>query len=263
MITEALRHFPGLGPARLARLHAAGVRTWTDLLAMTPQVQTRLWEKLRAECHRCLTALEAGDVRYFVDRFAAEDKWRILSHFLQDATYFDIETEGLEFDAPVTVIGCWHRGRLWTFMEGENLDGFLELLDDATLLVSFNGNSFDVPRMLNAFHIPRLPCPHLDLRWICYHRGWKGSLKEIAGSRGISRPPDVVSVDGAVAVQLWNMWRYRQDASARDRLLRYCCADVILLVQLAQHLADQERAAPSDLWLELPPARHSQLRFSA
>ena len=147
MITEALRHIPGIGPARLAQLHSAGVRSWNDLLTMTPAPRTSRWEKLRAECQRSLAALQARDLWYLVDRFVAEDKWRILNHFIQEATFFDIETEGLEFEAPVTVIGCWHRGQLRTFMEGENLDAFLDLLDDATLLVSFNGSSFDVPRI--------------------------------------------------------------------------------------------------------------------
>lgn len=263
MISEALRHIPGIGPARLSQLHAAGVRSWDDVLTMVPAAQTRRWGMLREECQRCVAALAARDVRYFVDRFVAQDKWRILSHFIQDATFFDIETQGLEFDAPVTVIGCWHRGELRTFVDGENLDEFLDLLDSATLLVSFNGSSFDVPRILNAFHIPALPCPHLDMRWICYHRGWKGSLKEITAARGISRPTDLRNVEGSAAVELWNLWRYGQDRSALNRLVRYCSADVILLVILAQHLAGQHRNSWSELWAKLPPARRTQLRVSA
>ena len=39
-------------------------------------------------------------------------------------------TSGLEMDSLITVIACWHQGRLHTFVEHENLDDFLDLLDD-------------------------------------------------------------------------------------------------------------------------------------
>ena len=119
---------------------------------------------------------DAEDVRYFVDRFAPADKWRILDYFFDQTTFFDIETLGLQYDASITVIVCWHDGQFRIFVEHENLDDFLELLDDARLLASFNGASFDVPRVLNSFHIPTLPCAHLDLRWSCYHQGHSGGL---------------------------------------------------------------------------------------
>ena len=156
---------------------------------------------LVAESRRCALALDTGDVRYFVDRFAPQDRWRILAHFFEQTSFFDIETMGLHYDAPITVIVCWHRGQFWNFVEHENLDGFLDLLDDVTLLASFNGGSFDVPRVLDAFHVPELPCAHLDLRWACYHQGRTGGLKEIANAMGITRPPDLRDVDGEYAVQ--------------------------------------------------------------
>ena len=254
MITEALRHCPGIGPARLARLHELGIRSWTDVLDRGHGLPFFYRRELIAESRRCLAALEARDVRYFVDRFETCDKWRILSQFLDDTTFFDIETTGLEYDARITVIACWHRGELRTFVEHENLDEFLSLLDDVTLLASFNGSSFDVPRVLDAFHIPELPCPHLDLRWPCYHQGFTGTLKAIADSLDIARPVDLQHVDGFLAVQLWQAWQQRRDAAARARLIRYCAADVLLLVLIAHRLARRATAAPAELlWSRLPP----------
>jgi uncharacterized protein YprB with RNaseH-like and TPR domain len=269
LITEALQHLPGIGPVRLAKLHAAGVRSWIDVVANAERIPTSRCEAFIAECQRCLAALEARDVRYFVDRFSAPDKWRIISHFIEETTFFDIETQGLEWNAPITVIGCWHRGQLLTFVEHENLDEFLELLDDVTLLASFNGSSFDVPRVLDTFHIPRLPCPHLDLRWICYHRGWRGSLKEITERLGISRPNDLRDADGALAVHLWNSWIHGKDPRAKQRLLRYCGADVLLLVMLAHHVAGIDHSTLVHLWSQLAevtagiaPLRTRRIRFA-
>lgn len=252
MITEALSHFTGIGPVRLAQLHAAGLRSWMDICDQPLKIPESLRSSLLMEAEQSLTALRRDDLQFFVNEFSPQDRWRILAAYFERTSFFDIETSGLEIDAAVTVIVCWHQGQLHTFVEHENLDEFLDLLDDVTLLASFNGASFDVPRVLDAFHIPQLPCPHLDLRWTCYHAGLNGSLKSIARTLHIDRPADIVDTDGEVAVQLWSAWHTRQDAAARQHLVRYCSADVVMLILLGQHLADVQNYEASELWSQLP-----------
>ncbi|MBC8353476.1 MAG: ribonuclease H-like domain-containing protein [Planctomycetes bacterium] len=252
MIKESLLHCAGIGPVRLAQLHEAGVRSWHDVLRDVERLPIGSSAPLVEECDRCIDALETKNIRYFVDHLAPLDKWRIVSEFLDETSFFDIETTGLEHDSRITVIACWHRGEVLTFVEHENLDDFLRLLDDVTLLASFNGSSFDVPRVLDAFHIPHLPCPHLDLRWPCYHKGFRGSLKSITARLGFARPFDLQDADGELAVHLWNRWTLDQDHGARDLLLRYCASDVILLAMLAHRLADRVITSPADWWLPLP-----------
>lgn len=255
-IKEALRHFPGIGPTRLQQLQAAGIHSWDAILALPDLLPRGLRDRLRAEADRCLAALAADDIAYFVEQLAPEDRWRILTLDPARISYFDIETLGLEAGSPITMIACWHRDELRLFFEHENLDDFLDLLDDVRLLVSFNGNSFDVPRVLDTFHIPRLPCPHLDLRWTCHHRGWRGGLKEITARLGIERPLDLMGIDGLWAVDLWLQWRRTQDVQLREKLARYGGADVLLLLLLADRLTDRSLFSPSDLWAKLPTAQH-------
>lgn len=261
MITEALLHCTGIGPVRLARLHEAGVRSWSDVVHGGEEFRGCCSSALIEECQRCLDALKVKDVRYFVDRFSPLDKWRIVAEFLDETSFFDIETMGLEHNSPITVIACWHRGELQTFVEHENLDDFLHLLDDVTLLASFNGGSFDVPRVLDTFHIPNLPCPHLDLRWPCYHKGFKGSLKSITSRLGFARPADLQDADGELAIHLWNRWTLDRDHGARDLLLRYCASDVVLLMMLAHRIVEREVTSPAVWWRHLPtPARTESQR---
>ena len=262
MIQEALLHCSRIGPVRLSRLHAAGLRTWDDILRHTVRIPLGHRRELTEECERCQQALRQGNVRYFVDHFAPQDRWRILHQYLDQTSFFDIETAGLEYDAPVTVIACWHKGKLKTFVEYENLDTFLDLLDDVTLLASFNGSTFDVPRILDIFHIPELPCPHLDLRWCCHHHGWKGGLKAISEKCGIVRPFDLHDADGAMAVELWNTWIHQQDMDARNRLIRYCASDVILLKLLAHQLIGVSGDAEGDLWTKLPNCLQKEVNQS-
>jgi len=131
------------------------------------------------------------------------------------------------------VICCCHKGKLLPFVRGENLDDFLELLDDIELLISFNGSSFDVPQLLDLWHIPALPCPHIDLRWVCYHCELRGGLKAIEQQLTIDRPPDLAGLDGADAVWLWERYRETDDEAARAQVIRYCAADVVTLQLVA------------------------------
>ena len=155
------------------------------------------------------------------------------------AVFFDIETEGLEHDADITMISSLSGSDLRAFVKDENIDGFLAVLESAPLLVSFNGTSFDVPHILRRFHIPSLPCPHLDLRRVCKARGISGGLKKIERAVGILRPPDVLGVTGEDACWMWTAWRKDGDRSFRDRLVRYCMADAVALRLLALHLLNR------------------------
>lgn len=253
MINQALQHCSGIGPVRLAKLHSAGVQTWQDALQYPQRIPASCRQAMIEESRRCLTALENKDIQYFINRFTPQDKWRILANYLEGATYFDIETLGLSSADPITVIAAWHQGQFHIFVEHENLDDFLECLDQVKLLVSFNGSTFDVPRVLDTFHIPDLPCPHLDLRWTTYHRGLAGGLKEIASRLGIDRPADLRDVSGEQAVLLWQAWKAEQDQAAREHLIRYCAADVLLLHMVAQRLVGQVDLDENGLWAALPP----------
>ena len=252
MITEALLHCPQIGPARLEKLHASDIRTWQDVIKRADELSSGIRAPIVQESQRCIDALARNDIHYFVQNLAIKDRWRILQHFLNDVTFFDIETAGLEYDDPITTICVWHRGEVHTFLEHENLDDFLDLLDEVKLLSSFNGSTFDVPRVLDSFHIPALPCPHLDLRWLCYHQELRGGLKEIALRLGIQRPADLQFADGEMAIRQWARWIHFQDQQARADLIRYCASDVVLLVVLADRLVGRTQTDLQNLWQRIP-----------
>ena len=253
MIDGAFLHFEGIGPVRLEKLRDAGIQSWYDAIADPDKLPGALRKPLLTNIQENVDALERRDVSFFANNLAGPDRWRILSEFLEETSYFDIETFGLEHDSPITTIAVWHKGQIHSFVEHENLDDFLDLLEDVTLMASFNGASFDVPRVLNAFHIPSFPCPHIDLRWLSYHKRLFGGLKEIADRCGIRRPDDLATTDGAEAITLWSRWIHFQDQPAREKLIRYCASDVILLVFLAKVVAERPDFPTHGIWEQLPP----------
>lgn len=234
-----LEFLPGIGAARADALRREGCCCWTDLLnARRPMriLDCCAWDETRVAAEAALRALESDDAAYFTKRLSSRERWRVLAHWFDRASFFDIETSGLEIDSIVTLVCCWHGDQPLRFLADENLDGFLDLLDDVKLLVSFNGASFDVPRVLSRFHIPELPCAHVDLRWLCHHTGWRGGLKNIERKLGLRRPSDLEGLGGAEAVWLWQAWADRQDERARRTLERYCSADTAMLKLLAARL---------------------------
>jgi uncharacterized protein YprB with RNaseH-like and TPR domain len=211
------------------------------------------WDEIRAAAEQSLRALQSDDAAFFTKRLPPFEQWRVLTHWFEQASYFDIETSGLDADSIVTLVCCFHVGTPFRFMADENLDDFLALLESVKLLVSFNGASFDVPRVLDRFHIPELPCGHVDLRWLCHYAGWRGGLKKIERTLGLQRPVDLEGLGGAEAVWLWRAWQARGDEQAKRTLERYCSADTVMLKLLAGRLCAVHGAAvamptESDIW---------------
>ncbi|MFH0909311.1 MAG: ribonuclease H-like domain-containing protein [bacterium] len=256
MIRGALRHLPGIGTETLKFLEQAGLRDWKHLLDQPQRipVSARNRERIVGEILRAEQALAEEDIAYFVENLSRRDHWRILGQYFDRASFFDIEISGPTMPV-VTAIACYHRGVARTFLRGENLDDFLALLEAVDLLVSFNGDSFDVPMIRNAYRIPTLPCPHLDLRWVCYHHQLKGGLKHIERHLGIIRPPDLQGVDGEEAIWLWSAWKARGDVRAREKLERYCAADAVSLKAVAARVLGDMGARVEDAgenpWLAL------------
>lgn len=259
MITETFLHCKGVGPKLQAKLLNAGFNNWDSILNNSANlpIKGNLATNIVKELAQSKKALDDSDIIYLVKKFSTKDQWRILAEFFNHASYFDIETTGFTAEMEeITLIVCYHKGKLYNFIKDENLDDFLDLLDDIDLLVSFNGNSFDVPHLLRSYHIPKIPCAHMDLRWLCYHCNFKHGLKTVEKEMNIERPPDLKDLDGMEAVYLWQRWKSSGDLTAKQKLIRYCQADVISLILVAKRILEEHGpnvTIPdvSELWAKL------------
>ena len=219
---------------------------WGDIISRPHCIPLgpRSQERLLLETTESLEALEADNISYFAERFSTSEQWRVLAKYFPRASFLDTETTGLSiYREKITTAACYHRGKMHVFMRNENLKDLLALLEEVELLISFNGKSFDVHFVLNEFNIPSLPCPHIDLRWICYHSGLRKGLKEIERHCGIKRRTEIENVDGYEAVLLWNDWISNKKVASRERLLQYCKADVVALVQISREVLARNKVS--------------------
>ncbi|MBE7413055.1 MAG: ribonuclease H-like domain-containing protein [Leptospiraceae bacterium] len=255
MIDKAFLHFKGVGKKNLEKLESAGFDNWSKVISKQEEMpfSKNFSKKLISEAEENSKALKREDIYFFAKNLLSQDKWRLLERYFDKITFLDIETEGLDSNSGISLIVCLHEGKLYRFLRNENLDEFLELLPKIQLLSTFNGSSFDLPVIQNFFRIGEISCPHVDLRWVCYHLGYKGGLKSIEYKIGIQRPYDLKGVDGFEAVILWDNWNRYGDEISKNRLIRYCAADVVSLKLLTEKILIEKgindiKNSSNDIW---------------
>jgi hypothetical protein len=209
----------GVGEKTERKLWRAGVTTWDEFdgSAVGPTRAERIHEFLAEARDR----LAAGDADYFYRQFPGASRWRLYENFRDDACFFDIETTGLSKRGDSVTTASFHRdGETETLVRGRDLtrDRVRERLSEPSLLVTFNGASFDVPFLERAFDLS-VDTPHVDLRYPCEQIGWTGGLSAAERAAGVGRErPDV---SGRDAVRLWYEYERGGDRSALETLVEY------------------------------------------
>ncbi len=258
LLEMTLVHLPHIGPKRERALWERGVRSWQQLadaltaysvrspsspihpLASAAGGRNGTWHGLVDQwlslIERSKESWEARQLDFFLGRLRPSQHWRILSAILSDVLYLDIETTGLSIrHNRVTVIGVAFHGRVLQWAWPEPLDGLRRLIEVAPLVVTFNGQRFDLPFLSE--HIPGLPRPraHVDLRYLAATLGLRGGQKQAEAALGLVRRESVRDTRGSDAVAFW-FRALAGDADAFDRLLAYNLEDVEMLEALARQL---------------------------
>ena len=133
----------------------------------------------------------------------------------------------------ITVIGLYNGKTTKTFVQGVNLAEFELEIDAYELIITFNGEQFDLPFIRRQFPHIFLPPAHIDLRFFLKRLGYRGGLKAIEKSFGLHRASSIDGMDGYGAVLLWKAYQWG-DESALDRLIQYNTADIVHLKPLME-----------------------------
>lgn len=231
MLTRTYIHIAGITEPIERELWLQGATDWYTLLE-TPnrwRVSEPYLSTVLQGAATSIEALEDGDYAYFAGRLPLREHWRAYEEFRQETAYLDIETDG---DTLITVIGVYDGEEVYQFVRGDNLDEFPDFIREFSMLVTFNGLSFDVPMIQRNFPDLVLDQLHLDLCPTLRRLGLRGGLKRIEQQLGLIRDPDLEGLSGREAVQLWQAYRLGHD-SALETLLRYNREDIVNLKPLA------------------------------
>lgn len=235
MLQSTFQLAPGIGPARERSLWARGIAEWDDLPASpSVAVSKRQDPALRAAVDDAREALARGDADALAAMLPSGEHWRMFPAFGGDAAYLDIETgdDDVAF-AGISAIGWFDRQGPRIFLAGRDLHEFPFVARDCSMLVTFNGLSFDVPILCRAFPHWTPPRCHVDLRHVLARAGHDGGLKAIERSLHelhLARPAHLAGVDGWDAGWLWRRGRGRHgDRQALRLFAEYNLHDVIHL----------------------------------
>ncbi len=243
MLRQTFLHIPGVGPRTEERLWRAGAVSWDAFegAEAAARIPSRLARRIRAELDRSEAALRGGKYRYFAENLAAPEHWRAWPEFRDRVAFLDIETTGLSIgrDA-LTVVGLYDGHRKRSFVRGVNLEDLPEALEPIRMLVTFNGQRFDVPFLRRAFPRARWDQLHMDLVHPLHRLGFYGGLKRIEADLGILRSAETAGLSGFDAVRLWHAYEGGDD-DALDLLLAYNLEDVVNLEPLAEFAYAQMR----------------------
>lgn len=232
MLQHTFCHIARISPRMEAALWAAGVTTWDDAQrADLPKVPRINNDRLRAQIEESATALQFGRPHYFAERLPAHLHWRWFPDFRTRCAYLDIETTGMSIGSDrISTVTLYDGTRIRWYVSGLNLDDFIFDVQEYDVLVTYNGKSFDIPFLENAFHTT-LPHAQIDLRHTLSRLGYTGGLKKCERALGLERG-ELTGVDGFMAVALWKDYARSGRDAALQTLLSYNIQDVLNLEPL-------------------------------
>ncbi len=253
MLTASFSFAKGMTEELERGLWARGILDW-DLARAHPEevvegVGGSRAGKVAEAIVEAQRALAARDRAWFRTGFNAHEAWRLWRGYCapERIALVDIETTGLTpgYDQ-ITVIGLVDRTQQRVFVAGrpmpgdEPLERFPAALKDYDLIVTFNGENFDLPFIERHFKEAglRIDQPHLDLLILSRALGISGGLKDIEKQVGIARGSDIAGMRGSEAITLWGAWKHG-DADAYRKITTYCKADCANLWDLAEVLYER------------------------
>lgn len=253
MLRATFQCFTGLGESAECRLWEHGCLGWRDFLNGAGDfLSDKKQQRIKSQIAEAQIALESGMADWFLNRLKGTAQLRVLNDFAADTLFLDIETTGLRQTDEVTAIATWKNGTANCFVKGFNLPDFLQEAMQARLLVTYNGERFDLPFLRRCFNI-NLALPHLDMRMPLSSLGYRGGLKKCEKQLKFRRrfAPDC---DGADAVHLWQQWRSKSDRESLRRLILYNIEDAYSLAWIAGRLLPRSMANfPLAQKVEIPP----------
>ena len=232
MLKNTFQHIPGIGEITEQRFWDSGIHNWKNFtqncpINMAPSKQDNITAHIEASEQN----LESNNPNYFSDLLPSNQHWRLFPEFRDSTVYLDIETTGLEsWGNEITTIALYDGNSITCYINGQNLDDFMDDINKYKVIVTYSGKTFDVPFIENYFRI-KLNHAHIDLRYILGSLGYKGGLKGCETQLGIDRG-DLAGVDGFFAVLLWHDYQKNGNREALDALLAYNIQDTITLENL-------------------------------
>lgn len=175
---------------------------------------------------------------YFSNLLPKKEHWRLYNYFKDECIFLDIETSNVS-KGYITCITLYDGINTMTFVRKFNLNlkYIKEILSRYKMIVTFNGNVFDIPFLKKRYNklIPEVPC--WDLRHSCQRLNLKGGLKIIEKELGIKRNNKIIKkLHSGDPIKLWRTFLATGDKYYVELLVEYNQEDTINLQTIADKI---------------------------
>lgn len=242
MIKNTFIFLPGISHKKEELLWRGGICDWSDFLNTSSINGISAKRKAHYDLllKKASKALLDEDVSFFSSNLPLSEHWRLYEYFKEDALFLDIEVTHVTKE--VSVLGIYDGRTTQTFVKDINFDlqKIKKLLSCAKLIVTFNGNVFDLPFLKKKLGL-NTSAVCFDARVLCSRLGLVGGLKEIEKTLGIKRENKIVQgLKGGDPRVLYDMWKNSQDKHYLNLLISYNEEDLLNLEVIANHVYKQE-----------------------
>ena len=205
---------------------------WEHLTPDNPfKISPKRFENIKAFTGESFEHLQNHNPNYFAELLPPKEHWRFFPEFRDSTAYIDIETTGIRlYGFAITTIALYDGKAIKYYIQGQNLEKFIEDIQNYNVIVTYNGKSFDVPFIEGQFGI-KMNHAHIDLRHVLKSLGYSGGLKSCEKALGLDRG-NLDGVDGYFAVFLWHDYQQNNNEKALETLLAYNIEDVVNLETL-------------------------------
>ncbi|RJQ15923.1 hypothetical protein C4573_07270 [Candidatus Woesearchaeota archaeon] len=238
MIQQSFIFLKGIGIKGEKNLWKQGIADWTVFLERKKikGISEKRKEYYDAEIRKAKRALLADNSVYFANILQKKEHYRLWNYFKDSCLFLDIEGNRKK----ITLIGLYDGYDVKTILGkfGVDKQQFFQYLSQFKIIVTFNGNTYDLPALEHYFG-EKILLPAIDLRHVCNKAGLKGSLKAIEKQAGIARKN---KNEGVLAELNPEDYAYQCDYKAErhiKRLVNYNEEDVVNLKFIAEYALKQ------------------------
>lgn len=216
MIRNSFIFLDKIGRKKENLLWQSGIKDWNDFLRATDINGISMKSKYYYDrkIREAQQALLQENALYFNDKIPSRERWRLYHYFKENCCFLDIETNSY---GRITVVGITDSNNTKQFVRGINLEplGIENELKKYKVIITFNGSSFDLPKLKKEGIVINLL--HIDLKPLCINQRLKGGLKKIEKILDLKRPAHLYGNP----VELWKSFHASGDREYLDLLLDY------------------------------------------
>ena len=174
MIRGSFIFLERIDSAKERNIWKQGISDWNDFLKVkdVKGIAKEKKEYYNRKIKEAQEALRSDDVGYFRGKLPAREMWRLYEYFKEECGFLDIEVDSY---GKIIVVGISNYYETEQFVKRVNLEKmFLDKeLIKYKLVITFNGNSFDLPKLKKQLGI-KIMAPHIDLKPLCVKLRLKG-----------------------------------------------------------------------------------------